>query len=49
MGRLSNTQNIPSPPLGERVRVRGSLRIKLSGGPLTPALSPSGGEGDVLR
>ncbi len=49
---MSQTKKIPSPPLVERVRVRGQplsfIRIDLSTGPLTPALSPKGGEGEVV-
>jgi hypothetical protein len=52
---MTKPKNLPSPPLGEEGRVRGPLRahdartfsphLANSAFPLTPTLSPLGGEG----
>ncbi|MEI9988783.1 MAG: hydantoinase B/oxoprolinase family protein [Rhizomicrobium sp.] len=42
-------RDVPSPPPGERVRVGGSRDLHGRRDPLTPALSPEGGEGESLK
>jgi hypothetical protein len=39
---------IPSPPKGERARVRGPFTQSHCIHPLTPTLSPCGGEGEEI-
>ena len=45
---MINAYEIPSPPRGERVRVRGIATTHFQIVPLTPALSPNGGEGGAI-